>query len=151
MKSEKLVKTQICCWRDNRWPCVLEVMQKVSMENPVSCLILQLCVFLLHPFIRILTLLFFIIPDFNVRFMSKIAQALHHMPRAYQAISFLPHVVTLLTGWPAEKASKGKQKIFRGIRTARCSLSEEQRFEKTTQFILYRTKCSSVSANIQYS
>lgn len=58
--------------------------------------------------------------------MSKIAQALHHMPRAYQAISFLPHVVTLLTGWPAEKASKGKQKIFRGIRTARCSLSEEQ-------------------------
>lgn len=102
MKSEKLVKTQICCWRDNRWPCVLEVTQTVSMENPVSCLILScVCFSYIHSLGYSLLstryfFLFFIIPDFNVRFMSKIAQALHHMPRAYQAIFFF---LTLSLCW----------------------------------------------------
>lgn len=42
--------------------------------------------------------------------MPKIAQVLHHVPRAHQAVLFLLHVVTLLTGWPAEEASKGNRR-----------------------------------------
>lgn len=44
--------------------------------------------------------------------MPKIAQVLHHVPRAHQAVLFLLHVVTLLTGWPAEEASKGNLDIL---------------------------------------
>lgn len=42
--------------------------------------------------------------------MPKIAQVLHRVPRAHQAVLFLLHVVTLLTGWPAEEASKGNRR-----------------------------------------
>lgn len=40
MKSEKLVKTQICCWKKTVYECYVEVLQlsfcKIRIEDPVS-------------------------------------------------------------------------------------------------------------------
>lgn len=128
MKSEKLVKTQICCWKKTAYECVKQLVMlkscsfcKIRIEDPVShrrivCASLintrSACIKIHNPVLLISGVL--LTPDFCVCLNQH--KLLVVCPRHIRL--FFLCVVSSLTGRPAERASKGNRKYTLYVYTA---------------------------------